>query len=308
MKQQLSVVFKYIRSFYHTGIRVGYLLSVMLLLTFLLWYNYEVAAFRQLIKDPSWLQSFALSYGLFAIPFAAAFALQYFFYPNTSYLRNKKLLLLIMIAPAIFALRVNFNFHHFLLKNITDKYSIIFWKHCSDWIIRAALVLICIYFITKVVNPQASYSPTGLNNKRSYFLMAACLVPFISLAALQPSFQQMYPRVQLVEQLPAPHHWWQYLVFEACYAFDFLSIEAFFRGFLLFAFMRICGMNCIVPAACFYCCIHFGKPLGEAISSFWGGLLLGIVSYHTKNIWGGVIVHICIAAFMELAGLLVHVF
>jgi hypothetical protein len=51
--------------------------------------------------------------------------------------------------------------------------------------------------------------------------------------------------------------------------------------------------------ACFYCTIHFGKPPGEAISSFWGGLLLGIISYNTKSIWGGLIVHLGIAWMME---------
>jgi len=42
--------------------------------------------------------------------------------------------------------------------------------------------------------------------------------------------------------------------------------------------------------------------MGEAISSFAGGLLLGIISYHTKSIWGGFIIHLGIAGLMELAG------
>ena len=43
----------------------------------------------------------------------------------------------------------------------------------------------------------------------------------------------------------------------------------------------------------------FGKPLGEDISSFWCGLLLGIISYNTQSIWGGLIVHLGIAWLME---------
>jgi hypothetical protein len=54
--------------------------------------------------------------------------------------------------------------------------------------------------------------------------------------------------------------------------------------------------------AIFYCTIHFGKPLGECISSFFGGIILGVVSYHTRTIFGGFMVHVGIAWLMELAG------
>ncbi|MBL0146939.1 MAG: hypothetical protein IPP48_15685 [Chitinophagaceae bacterium] len=66
--------------------------------------------------------------------------------------------------------------------------------------------------------------------------------------------------------------------------------------------MHICGTHCIIPVACFYCAIHLGKPMAEAISSFWGGLLLGIVSFNSGSIWGGLIVHLGIAWFMEIGG------
>jgi hypothetical protein len=42
--------------------------------------------------------------------------------------------------------------------------------------------------------------------------------------------------------------------------------------------------------------------MGEAISSFWGGILLGILSYHTGSIRGGLTVHLGIAWMMEAAG------
>jgi membrane protease YdiL (CAAX protease family) len=87
---------------------------------------------------------------------------------------------------------------------------------------------------------------------------------------------------------------------------DFITIEFFFRGFLIIGMIKACGKNCIVPAACFYCCIHLGKPMGEAISSFAGGLLLGIISANTKSIRGGLMVHIGIAWMMELAGFIAH--
>jgi hypothetical protein len=58
--------------------------------------------------------------------------------------------------------------------------------------------------------------------------------------------------------------------------------------------------------ALFYCTIHFGKPLGECISSYFGGLILGAITLQTRAIWGGLIVHLGIAWLMELFGYLGH--
>ena len=94
------------------------------------------------------------------------------------------------------------------------------------------------------------------------------------------------------------------LLFELSYGSDFFTIELFFRGFLILAFAKWAGKEAILPMAVFYCTIHFGKPLGECISSFFGGLILGIVIYHARTIWGGLMVHLGIAWLMELGGYL----
>jgi hypothetical protein len=49
-----------------------------------------------------------------------------------------------------------------------------------------------------------------------------------------------------------------------------------------------------------YCVLHFGKPAGEAMSSIFGGYILGVVAYETKSVWGGIIVHMGIAWTMEI--------
>jgi membrane protease YdiL (CAAX protease family) len=69
---------------------------------------------------------------------------------------------------------------------------------------------------------------------------------------------------------------------------------------MILAFLKILGPKAIIPTAAFYFSIHFGKPIGETISSFFGGVLLGYLSYKTQSIWGGVLVHIGIALLMEL--------
>ena len=47
--------------------------------------------------------------------------------------------------------------------------------------------------------------------------------------------------------------------------------------------------------------LHFGKPLGECISSVFGGYILGVIALYSRNIWGGVVLHMGVAALMELA-------
>ncbi len=128
------------------------------------------------------------------------------------------------------------------------------------------------------------------------------MAPMIVLASTQPDFLAMYPKAQFINGLHFSQEIWRWVVYEICYGFDFVSIEFFFRGFLILALLNIFGKQCIAPVACFYCTIHFGKPLGEAISSFWGGLLLGIVSFNTRSIWGGLMVHLGIAWMMEVGG------
>ena len=67
-------------------------------------------------------------------------------------------------------------------------------------------------------------------------------------------------------------------------------------------FIKWVGKDAILPMACFYCTIHFGKPMGECISSYFGGLLLGIVACNTRSIYGGLMVHLGIAWLMEIGG------
>ena len=151
---------------------------------------------------------------------------------------------------------------------------------------------------------QPFYGTKALDSLRPYLLMLLVMIPLLVLAGTQKDFLQVYPKAKFIDIIPV-NSWadkWRYVVFELCYGADFISIEFFFRGFLILSLANICGRHCIVPVACFYCTIHLGKPMGEAISSFWGGLLLGIVSYNTASVWGGLIVHLGIAWFMEIGG------
>jgi len=148
----------------------------------------------------------------------------------------------------------------------------------------------------------------GLTTKnfqaRPYFGVLLLLVPLIALASTRPDFLHTYPKVQRIAFLcdvARPLWPWQ-LLYELSYGLDFLNIELFFRGFLVIGLARYAGANAILPMAAFYCTIHFGKPLGECISSFFGGLMLGVIALRTRSIVGGLIVHLGLAWMMEIGG------
>jgi hypothetical protein len=95
-------------------------------------------------------------------------------------------------------------------------------------------------------------------------------------------------------------NFWSAAIFESAYMFDFMMIELFFRGFMIFGFIKLLGKNAILPVATLYAVIHFGKPLPETISSFFGAYFLGIVAYSQKNIGIGILLHCVLAFAMEM--------
>lgn len=206
---------------------------------------------------------------------------------------------LLFFAPLLFALRISIGHISFCPAD-SDA---LFWKPVITWTVSllfmlAALLLIW-YFFTK---EKPFYGTGKAGSLKPYLLMLLIMTPLIILAARQPDFAAQYPKWKIVAA--ASPEWWQKMLFELSYGSDFFTIELFFRGFLVLAFAKWAGKDAILPMACFYCAIHFAKPAGECISSYIGGLLLGIVVYHTRSIWGGLLVHLGIAWLMEVAGYL----
>lgn len=142
------------------------------------------------------------------------------------------------------------------------------------------------------------------NDLAPYYLLLLAALPLIALAATQHDFQLVYPKLRNLSFIDGYAHpsWPWKLLYEISYGLDFVGIELFFRGLLIIALLRFVGTDAILPMAAFYCTVHFGKPLGECISSFFGGLLLGVLAARTRSILGGLTVHLGLAWAMELAG------
>lgn len=211
----------------------------------------------------------------------------------------------LILAPLIFALKAGINTNWVIS---SDAHWNKYWNDVLYWPVRSLLVFLVLMVCHSIFHRNENHYGLSAKkfNYRPYLIMLLIMVPLITAASTQHDFLLSYPKLHKVLPLPegANPSWWYKLLFELSYGSDFFSIELFFRGFLVIGFTRWLGKDAILPMACFYCTIHFGKPLGECISSYFGGLLLGIVSYHTRSVYGGLMVHLGIAWLMELGGYL----
>ena len=302
----MSQVFKYIKAFYEKEFNLFYFLLIIAMLAVIIYLNYWYGLEKKYAASgKTWLAGFAGYYLLYFIPFALAFFFQLLFYKDCDYFHNGWFWAILFLAPAFFSFRVNFDFHESWILKQWQGADRIFYLRSINWVVRVFVLLVPVFIIwlIKDKNSHPFYGTKPLADLQPYLLMLLIMIPLLILAGTQKDFLQVYPKAKILGSMGAGK--WQYAVYELCYGFDFVSIEFFFRGFLILSLMQICGNHCIIPAACFYCTIHLGKPIGEAISSFWGGTLLGIISYNTGSIWGGLIVHLGIAWLMEVAGWLI---
>jgi len=152
----------------------------------------------------------------------------------------------------------------------------------------------------------------GNTDLRPYFLLLGLASICIAIGTLFNDIQNYYPRylVSGGNEYATAHNLsniWTITAYELAYGSSFLGVELFFRGFLIMSFTRIIGPYAVLAMVPTYAFLHFGKPMTETISSVFGGYILGVVAYKTKNIHGGIIIHVGIAWVMELLGYLQRV-
>ena len=254
---------------------------------------------------PLWVRNQPFSFSLcwYSLLFFIFFFTGLLVESGFQFLQNKRVQFVFVIAPVLFALKVIAPFYLLLPAGISNTYSNAFLQP-MNWAGGIMLTLLLLLLVHRLLEGRFDlYGRVKTQSLRIYFLLIACILPLLLWASLQSDFAAVYPKADIVhKQLGADASPLHYLLFEAAYSFDFFTIEFFFRGFLIIALSKVMGRQSILPVALFYFSIHLGKPMMEAVSSFFGGLILGSISYRSKSIWGGLLVHISIALLMELFG------
>ena len=299
----MNVFISYLKN-YFKEIQLLNFLFTTLFVSILIALNYSVGIEKKIIEISPWILRLSIFFIFYFIIFSTAYLLQ----ANEKFIINdkKKFIFFIIIASLMFSLKIIhwdiFLLITKLLKSPWDKYfSIVFQLP-----LKLLMILTALFFIWKSSYKQESFFgfTTKNFNAKPYLLMLLCVIPLIIFASTQVDFLRMYPKAKTIYFINnyTHHSWFWKLLYEISYGLDFVSIELFFRGFLIIGFIRFAGINTILPMAVFYCTIHFGKPLAECISSYFGGIILGVLAYRTKSILGGLMVHLGLAWMMEIGG------
>lgn len=199
----------------------------------------------------------------------------------------------------------------FFLRNLIDawfEFGLQFWAYkVIINLMGIFTILLPLYLMYKKYDDNENHY-YGIYPKRfdvkPYFKMLLLMLPILAAASFFPSFERQYPMYKVTEahNLLGVHEWVTVIIYEFAYGLDFISVELLFRGFLVIGMIHILGRHAVLAMAVTYCFLHTGKPLGEAVSSIFGGYLLGVIAYETKSVWGGIIVHVGIAWMMEIIG------
>jgi hypothetical protein len=262
--------------------------------------NYSFKMEKAIVRLP-FFQKYIAWFLIFFISFS---------FPYTLFLLSKKkkiatdikFFILLFIAPLLFAWKLSAPVHFYFSDNSTINN---YWNHVAYWPFKLLIISACIAIIWKLLEKDQPFYGLSIQSfkAKQYLIMLLIMIPLVAAASTQKDFLSMYPKLKNIQFFLHQKNAGLYkLLYEFSYGTDFLSIEIFFRGFLILAFVKWAGKETILPMALFYCTIHFGKPLGECISSYFGGIILGVITYNTQSIFGGLMVHLGIAWMMELGG------
>lgn len=306
----MKKIFRLLIDFHAEYFSLKLYLAVAFFIASLIAFNYTLD-FEDSIIDSYYGQNIriAMYFAYHAFAYYGVLLIIYFFKPNELRFTWRFLLksfiglLLLGIDRSVFP-----NISKLLLSNISGSDYRYFFKLLFN--VYGFFTIMLTLFVVKLIfdrkNNEGLY---GLNSSKVgiklYVIMLIVMLPIVYIATYLPGFMEYYPTLKRsgAESFAISHNipaWLSIVIYEIAYLFDFLNTELFFRGFLVVGLSRLIGKNVVLPMAATYAVLHFGKPIGETVSSVFGGYILGIIALYSRNIWGGVFIHGGIALLMEI--------
>lgn len=218
---------------------------------------------------------------------------------------NKKFIRFANIGLFFLAIDCSYYLMNYASILYVDNPFVSMWIHSCvsnlGSLLTVIIPLFIIYSIVKHFKPELYGLRLNGAKVAPYFGLILLMIPLLYLASFQKDFLAAYPTYKEYSayQFLAIDQKVTVAIYELSYGFDFISVELFFRGFMIIALSKFVGKDAILPMVVVYCFLHFGKPAGEAISSIFGGYILGILAYTSRNIYGGLIAHLGVAWGME---------
>ena len=279
--------------------------ALLLFLTLSLTFNYYFDFEDDYVDTVPALWRVPAKFLFFLFPYVISSFIILPFYNKLHILKSKQYWIPVLFIITCTAFDSGFPIYEWLIQgNFSSKVYLWLSKFLRG-VANIPFVLIPAYVFYKIrENNNNFYGLTTRFDPRPYLQLLLLMIPLLLIASLFENFNSFYPMYKFSS---ADDYWnisegWLIAGYELVYGWNFLSVEFIFRGFLVIGMAKILGRQAILPMVAFYCFYHFGKPEGEAISSIFGGYILGVIAYKTRSIFGGVLIHVGIAWIMEILG------
>lgn len=303
-------IVSYLRQFWKEDFHWGTYGTTLAFLAMCLLVNYHYDfTDRHIYHQPDGVAKWLRWLGLMVVPYVVVLGLQAVFQRPVEALKRPAFWTMLLFAMLMVTTTAWFPWHKTLARLWFPK-ELYRWGVLILWNLKrfVFMLLPLLVFWLAVDRRRSQFyglftKPKGLG---VYFGMLLIVLPLIVVASFQPDFLKAYPQYEAgpAEARHGISPWITGGVFELVYGADFAMVELVFRGFLVIGFTRWLGPKAVLPMAATYCCLHFGKPAGEAVASIFGGYILGVIVYYSKSIWGGIVVHLGLAWMMEAAAYL----
>ena len=195
------------------------------------------------------------------------------------------------------------NYFTELRNNTSDKqlFDLIYWTTCRVFFYLIVPVLAIKIFMKKRISDFGWNLSDNLNRDLKIFtVFFFFMFPLVFWVSTQDSFLLKYPfyRPLTTEQIYP-----NLLIWELFYFLQFVSLEFFFRGFVVHGLKEEIGDYSVLVMIIPYCMIHFQKPFLETIGAIFAGVILGYLSLRKNSILTGVALHFSVAITMDVFAL-----
>ena len=305
MKKIFGYFIDFHKKYFSPKLYLAAILFIAALITFNYWFDFEDSHI-DLYRGKSIRILFFALYHLFAY---YGILLLIFLFGKEKLKLTKEFWIKSVAGFLILGFDRSYTGYYTILKSAFPPETYFFYYKLAYNGIRFLTILLPLLFLKLIYDRHTGEGLYGLRLKRidlkPYWLMLALFAPVIYLISFSPDFIDYYPTYKRSggDMFALYYHIPEIVskfVYETFYLSDFLYTELFFRGFLVIGMTRLLGRNAVIPMAAAYAVLHFGKPLGEAAGSVFGGYILGIIALYSRNIWGGVFIHGGIALLMEI--------
>ena len=162
-------------------------------------------------------------------------------------------------------------------------------------IAQLVIPLLLIRFVHKRKLSEYGWNMSGFTSHMKVYLgLFIFMVPFVWYASTQREFLVRYPFV--FQARTDAGAWWRW---EFIYLMQFIALESYFRGYLLFTLERAMKWTAIFVMTVPYTVIHWHKPPLECFGAIIAGIALGALSLRFRSWYGGAVLHMLVGVTMD---------